>query len=105
MAVNKNKILKNAAKYTKKGQYQKAVNEYRKLTQEEYGDNSLHNTIGDLLVRAKDVDEALLEYEKAGEYYEQRGFVPRALAIYKKILRHDPRRTKVYQKLALLYAD
>lgn len=105
MAVNKNKILKNAAKYTKKGQFQKAVNEYRKLTQEEYGDNSLHNTIGDLLVRAKDIEEALLEYEKAGEYYEQRGFVPRALAIYKKILRHDSRRTKIYQKLALLYAD
>ncbi|MBN1295910.1 tetratricopeptide repeat protein [bacterium] len=105
MAVNKNKILKNAAKYTKKGQFHKAVEEYRKLTQEEYGDNSLHNTIGDLLIRAKEIDEALLEYEKAGEFYEQRGFVPRALAIYKKVLRHDPQRTRTYQKLAVLYAD
>ena len=84
MAVNKNKILKNAAKYTKKGQYSKAVAEYRKLTQEEYGDNSINNTIGDLLIRAKDIKEAILDYEKAGEYYENRGFIPRALAIYKK---------------------
>lgn len=105
MAVNKNKILRNAAKFTKKGQYQKAVNEYRKLTQDEYGDNSLNNTIGDLLIRAKNISEAVLEYERAGDYYEQRGFIPRALAIYKKILRHDPERTKVYQKLAQLYSD
>ncbi|MCD4655224.1 tetratricopeptide repeat protein [bacterium] len=105
MAVNKNKILKNAAKYTKKGQFQKAVAEYRKLSQEEYGDNSLSNTIGDLLVRAKNIGEAVLEYEKAGEYYEERGFVPRALAIYKKILRNDSQRTKIYQKLAQLYSD
>jgi tetratricopeptide (TPR) repeat protein len=105
MAVNKNKILRNAAKYTKKGQYMKAVNEYRKLTQEEYGDNSINNTIGDLLIRAKNYSEAILEYEKAGDYYERRGFIPRALAIYKKILRQDPDRASIYQKLAHLYAD
>ncbi|MBN1878954.1 tetratricopeptide repeat protein [bacterium] len=105
MAVNKSKILKNAAKFTKKGQYSKAVAEYRKLTQEEYGDNSLNNTIGDLLIRSKEIKDAILEYEKAGEYYENRGFMTRALAIYKKILRHDPERTKTYQKLAHLYAD
>jgi len=105
MAVNKNKILKNAAKFTKKGQYQKAVNEYRKLTQEDYGDNSLSNTIGDLLIRAKNIEDAVLEYEKAGEYYEKRGFIPRSLAIYKKILRNDPQRTQIYQKLARLYSE
>lgn len=105
MAVNKNKILRNAAKFTKKSQYMKAVNEYRKLTQEEYGDNSINNTIGDLLIRAKNYSEAILEYEKAGDYYERRGFIPRALAIYKKILRQDPDRASIYQKLAHLYAD
>ncbi len=105
MAINKNKILKTAAKYTKKGQYLKAVNEYRKLTQDDYGDNSINNTIGDLLHRAKNYAEAIQEYEKAGEYYEKKGFIPRALAIYKKILRQDPDRENVYQKLAQLYAD
>lgn len=105
MAVNKNRVLKNAEKFTKKGQYLKAVNEYRKLTQDEYGDNSLNNTIGDLLLRANEFSEAVLEFEKAGEYYERRGFVPRVLAIYKKILRYDSSRANIYQKLAHLYAD
>jgi pilus assembly protein FimV len=105
MAINKNKILKNAAKHTKKGHYLKAVNEYRKLTQEDYGDNSINNTIGDLLFRAKHYAEAIQEYEKAGEYYERKGFIPKALAIYKKILRQDPDKETISQKLAQLYAD
>ncbi len=105
MAINKNRILKNAEKFTKKGHYLKAVNEYRKLTQDEYGDNSLNNTIGDLLIRANNFSEAVLEFEKAGEYYERRGFVPRVLAIYKKILRYDSSRANIYHKLAHLYAD
>ena len=73
MAQSKQKILKNAAKYTKKAQYSKAINEYRKLTQEDYGETSLNNTIGDLLIRSNNIQEAIVEYEKAGKYYEEKG--------------------------------
>ncbi len=105
MAQSKQKILKNAGKYTKKGHYEKAISEYRKLTQADYGETSLCNTIGDLLIRANNSNEAIVEYEKAGKYYEEKGFIPKALAIYKKILRYEPSRTGVYEKLAQLYSD
>ncbi len=105
MAINKQKILKNAYKYTKKNQYDRAIEEYRKLTQDDYGESSLNNTIGDLLVRAKNLQEAVIEYEKAGRYYEEKGFIPKALAIYKKVVRCDPSRSQVYAKLAQLYSD
>jgi len=105
MAQSKQKILKNAEKYTKKGHYEKAINEYHKLTQDDFGEMSLNNTIGDLLIRARNIQEAIVEYEKAGKYYEEKGFIPRALAIYKKILRYDPARALIYEKLAQLYSD
>ncbi|MBN1355865.1 tetratricopeptide repeat protein [bacterium] len=105
MAINKQKILKNAAKYTKKNQYEKAIAEYRKLTQEDFGEPSLANVLGDLLIQSKKINEALAEYEKAGQYYEEKGFLPKALAIYKKILRHDPKLPRIYEKLAQLYSD
>mgnify|MGYP000847457535 CR=1 FL=1 len=105
MAESKQKVLKNAAKYVKKGQYEKAIEEYRKLNQEDYGEASLNNAIGDLLLQIKDTKEALVEYEKAARYYEDKGFIPRAMAIYKKILRYDPGLTRIYEKLAQLYSD
>ncbi|MBN1551244.1 tetratricopeptide repeat protein [bacterium] len=105
MAINKQKILKNAAKYTKKNQYDKAISEYQKLSQEDYGDTSLNNVLGDLLVQAKRLKEAVVEYEKAGQFYEEKGFIPKALAIYKKILRYDPTVPRIYEKLAQLYSD
>jgi len=105
MAINKQKVLKNAAKFTKKGQYEKAVIEYRKLTQQDYGDSSLANVIGDLLIQAKNTQGAIIEYEKAGQFYEEKGFIPKALAIYKKILRYDPSFSRIYEKLAQLYSD
>ncbi len=105
MAFNKQKILKNAAKYTKKGLYAKAIAEYRKITQEEYGDSSINNVIGDLLLQDNRSKEAIAEYEKAGQYYENKGFIPKALAIYKKILRQDPSISRIYVKLAHLYSD
>jgi tetratricopeptide (TPR) repeat protein len=105
MAINKQKVLKNATKFTKKGQHEKAINEYRKLTQEDFGETSLSNIIGDLLTQAGRVNQALVEYEKAGQYYEEKGFIPKALAIYKKVLRHDPKIPRIYEKLAQLYSD
>lgn len=105
MAESKQKVLKNAAKFVKKGQYEKAIAEYRKLNQDDYGEASLNNAIGDLLLQIKDTKEALVEYEKAAKYYEDKGFIPRALAIYKKILRYDSSLTRIYEKLAQLYSD
>ena len=105
MAQGKQKILKNAAKFTKKGQYEKAIAEYRKLTQDDYGDSSLNNIIGDLLIQNSRIQEAVMEYETAGTFYEEKGFVPKALAIYKKILRYDPTISRIYEKLAQLYSN
>ncbi len=61
------------------------------------------NRVGDLLVRARQVDRAVAVFERVARAYADDGFWAKAIAIYKKILRCDPRRRDVESQLELLY--
>ncbi len=61
------------------------------------------NRIGDVLVRAHRPDHAVTFFERVGRAYADEGFVAKAIAIYKKILRFDPRRRDVELMLETLY--
>ncbi|MBN2384509.1 tetratricopeptide repeat protein [bacterium] len=105
VAINKKKVLKIAQKHVKKGNWDAAIDEYKKLIEDSPKDRNLHNTVGDLYSKKGDNELAIEEYKQAAKSFEEDGFVPQTIALYRKILRIDNSRVEVYSKLAQLYSD
>lgn len=105
MKIKKDKILEAANKYIKKGQWDNAIVEFRKILNEEPNDCSILNQIGDLYLKKGDVNKAVEEFSKAAEIYRKDGFNMKAIAMYRKILRNVPENFEVHSKLAQLFAE
>ncbi len=86
---DKTSIVKEAQKYLARGQIDKAIAEWEKLTKE-YPDGSTFNTIGDLYLKKGDKTNAVESYHHAANFFKQEGFALKALALYKKILNINP---------------
>jgi len=99
------KILQKAQKFTQAKNWKKAIAQYRILLAEKENDQSLHNLLGDLLSKPEvnEKDEAIREFKKAAELYEQHGFMAQAIAVYKKIIRLDPDDIEHNSNLAELF--
>ncbi|MDP2166906.1 MAG: tetratricopeptide repeat protein, partial [Thermodesulfovibrionales bacterium] len=75
--------------YLAKGQVDKAIAEWEKLTKEAH-DGSTFNTIGDLYLKKGDKQPAIEAFHKASAIFRNEGFSLKALALYKKILNTNP---------------
>ena len=82
---DKTSIVKEAQKYLARGQIDKAIAEWEKLTKE-YPDGTTFNTIGDLYLKKGSKTNAIDSYHHAADFFKQEGFALKALALYKKIL-------------------
>jgi tetratricopeptide (TPR) repeat protein len=67
-------------------------------------DLALFNRVGDLMVKAGKVTDAIDYYEKAVDHYVDGGFFNNAIALCNKILRSSPGRSTVYYKLGKVNA-
>ncbi|HMB53438.1 MAG TPA: tetratricopeptide repeat protein, partial [Thermoanaerobaculia bacterium] len=103
MAVKREKVVQTAEKYVQRGKIEAAIREYRKLLAEFPDDATTLNRLGDLYARLERVDEAVKLFTQIAENYTEDGFFPKATAIYKKIIKLDPTRLEVYERLAELY--
>lgn len=103
MAVQREQIVQTAEKYVSRGKIEPAIREYRKLLAENPNDINTLNRIGDLYARIQRIDEAVDFFTQIAEQYSTEGFFVKAIAIYKKIIKLDPTRLEVYEKLAELY--
>lgn len=90
MAIDRAATLKNAEKLLRQGKIEPAIAEYLRLVDEQPRDWNLANTIGDLYVRAGQVDRAVEQYTRIADSLSEEGFLPKASAIYKKILKLKP---------------
>lgn len=90
MAIDRAATLKNAEKLLRQGKLEPAIAEYLRLVDEQPRDWNLANTIGDLYVRAGQVDRAVEQYTRIADSLSEEGFLPKASAIYKKILKLKP---------------
>ncbi|MDQ7788311.1 MAG: tetratricopeptide repeat protein [Thermodesulfovibrionales bacterium] len=82
---DKSAIIKEAQKYLARGQIEKAIAEWEKLTRES-PDGNTFNTIGDLYLKKGEKANAIDSYHKAAGYFREEGFALKALALYKKVL-------------------
>ena len=96
-------VVKVAEKYVAKGRVEAAIKEYRKLLNENPNDVSTLNRLGDLYARIDRIDEAVRLFSQIADRYTDDGFFVKAIAIYKKIIKLDPTRLAVYERLAELY--
>ncbi len=103
MAFNKEKVMDAARKFVDKGQIDKAVKEYLRIVHEDPKDVRVWLKIGDLYAKKGAKQDAIETYLKVARFYHDQGFFLKAVAVYKQILKLDPRLVDVILKLAELY--
>src|SRR5690606_7557908 len=75
-----------------------------KVLEENPNDINTLNRVGDLYAKVSRIDEAVKLFVQIAEQYAGDGFFVKAIAIYKKIIKLDPTRLEIYERLADLYA-
>lgn len=103
MAFNKAKVLEDIQKYVQRGQIDKAIEEYERVLKIDPRDYKLRQKLGDLYLRKGKNAEAVNQYMQVAECYIRDGFYLKAIALYSQILRTDPSKLSIYEKLAELY--
>jgi len=103
MAVNRDKVLREAEKLVQKGKIEAAIREYQKLLKANPNDTNTINRVGDLFGRIGQLDKAIELYERIANSFTTDGFTTKAIAILKKINRLAPQRLDIFERLAELY--
>ena len=103
MATNKDKLIASAQKLVEKSQFEKAIKEYLKVVADDDKDVRIWLKIGDLYAKLGKKSEAAETYAKVAQFYSDQGFYLKAVAVYKQILKIEPRLVDVNHKLAELY--
>ena len=103
MGINRNKVLDAARKHQSRGQYDKAIAQYKKLVDADKRDVRSLLKIGDLYVRKGDRGSAIETYQNVADHYAAQGFFLKAIAVYKQILKLDPSRLDAQVKLGEMY--
>lgn len=105
MAVNKNRIVAQAQRFTAKGQFEKAIAEYRRILKSDPSDIRTMLKIGDLYTRMGARKEATDTFLRVAEQYGASGFHLKAIAVYKQILNLDPTQVTIHKLLAASYLE
>ncbi len=105
MAIDRNAVIKEAQKFAVKGQFDKAIAEWKKLIREFPNDANAFNTIGDLCLKKDAKADAVEAYRKAADILASDGFTSKAIALYKKVLNIDPKKIEVHLALGDLNAE
>jgi tetratricopeptide (TPR) repeat protein len=103
MAIHRETVVASAEKLVARGKIESAIKEYRKLVADNPKDAMTLNRLGDLYVRVDKVEEAVKHFAQIADGYTHDGFYVKAIAIFKKIIKLDPTRLPVYERLAELY--
>lgn len=105
MVADRSKVLQQAQLLASRGQYDAAIEEWKKLAQDTPNDGSIHNSIGDLHLRRNASAEAATAFLQAGEAFRGEGATLKAIAAFKKVLKIDPTRYEVYRYLGDLNVE
>ena len=90
MALDRDDTLKKAEKLLRQGRLEGAIAEYSRVLEDQPRDWATTNMLGDLYVRAGQVDKATAQYGRVAEHFMTEGFYQKAAALYKKILKLSP---------------
>lgn len=90
MPIDRAATLRQAEKLLRQGKLEQAIAEYLRVAEDQPGDWNTANLLGDLYVRAGQVGPAVAQFTRIAEGLRREGFLPRASALYKKVLKLQP---------------
>jgi len=97
--------LRQAEKLLRQGKVDQAIAEYVRLVEDQPADWNTANVLGDLYVRANHLDRAIEQFSRVAETLAGQGFLPKASAVYKKILKLKPDADHALVRAAELAAE
>ncbi|NTU59567.1 MAG: tetratricopeptide repeat protein, partial [Deltaproteobacteria bacterium] len=103
MGIDKDKVAKEALRFIQRGQYQKAIDEYRRVLASDSRDIRTRLKLVDLYGRVGNTKEAIDQCLQVAESYSDQGFYLKAIAVYKQALRIDPQSPPLYRAVGELY--
>jgi len=105
VALNRAKVIEVAQKHLAKGNFERAIAEYRKLVDDDPHDVRTLLKIGDIYTRKGARREAVRTYEQVAEHYAGQGFFLKAVAVCKQVLKLEPGRIEVSLRLGQMYEE
>ncbi len=90
LRVDRDATLREAEKLLRQGWLDDAIAVYQEVVEKAPDDWATANALGYLYVRAGSIEDATAEYTKIADHFLEDGFLPKAVALYKKILRICP---------------
>jgi hypothetical protein len=90
MAVGKKKESEDPAECIARKDFKRAIAIYRDRVSKQPKNATLRLSLADTLLMANQPDDAIREYKEVGALYTEDGFLVKAIAIYKKILKLRP---------------
>ena len=90
MSFDREAALKSAEKALRQGRVDVAIGEYLRIVDAQPRDWNSANALGDLYVKSKQVDKGIEQYTRIADHLAAEGFLPKAAALYKKILKFKP---------------
>jgi tetratricopeptide (TPR) repeat protein len=90
VAFDREGTLRKAEKLLRQGKLDLAIAEYHSVVEDQPTDWNTANALGDLYFRAGQIDKAVGQYGRIADHLASEGFVPKAVALYRKILKIKP---------------
>jgi tetratricopeptide (TPR) repeat protein len=85
LSVERERTLQIAQSLADAEKFDRALEELQKVMQADPNDTRVLLKVGDLQVRARDYVGAISTYERVAEFYGERGFALKAVAVYKQV--------------------
>lgn len=105
MPIDRAATLRSAEKLLRQGKLEPAIAEYLRIAKEQPRDWNTANIVGDLYVRAGKVEQAIEQYVAIADSLREEGFLPKAAALYKKVLKLKPEHEHALLRCADIAAE
>ncbi len=104
MSIDRESALRQAEKLHREGRLDLAIAAYVRLVEAQPRDWNTINMLGDLYLRAGDVDRGVAQFVLIADHLFSEGFLPKAAALYKKTLKAKPDHEHTLLRLAEIAA-
>jgi len=90
VSLDRTAIQQAADTFVRQGQFESAIAEYLRLSEDQPQDWTIINALGDLYARTGQPDKAVEQFARAAEQLGRDGFLSKAAAVWKKVLKLKP---------------
>jgi len=105
VSIDRETALRQAEKLHHEGKLDLAIAAYARLVEAQPRDWNTMNTLGDLYLRAGDVERGVAQFVQIADHLFSEGFFPKAAALYKKTLKAKPDHEHTLLRLAEIAAS